>query len=80
MRVSHFASVASTVSVNTTPAVSHATDAAQALTRSRGVLQLLTARMNAVVSVHVHWFIQCVNKTPLCYSPLCWLFKLRPTE
>lgn len=54
MQVSHFPSVASSASVNTTPVVSHATDAAQALTRSRGVLQLLTAPMNAVVSVHVH--------------------------
>lgn len=78
--MSHFLSVASSVSVNTTPAVSHVTDAAQALTRSLGVLQLLTARMNATVSVHVHWFIQCVNKTPLCCSPLCWLFKLRLAE
>lgn len=75
--MSHLLSVDSSVSANTTPAASHVTAAVQALTRSHGVLRLLTAPMSVIVSVHVQWLIRCVNKTTLCYSLCCWILELR---
>lgn len=80
IQVSCLLSVDSSASAYTTPAVSHATAAAQALTRSHGAPQPSTAPMSVIVSVHVQWLIQCVNKTTLCYSPRRWLLESRPPE
>lgn len=81
IQVSHYLSADASVSANTTPAVSHVTAAARALTRRHGALQPLTARMNVSVSVRVHRFTRCVFTKPTqrC-SPLCWLLTLQPWE